>query len=125
MTEPVAANDAPAEEAPQDFNATKWECLIGIRTVNNTQLEISAVVDPLAMVPTKGGENRPDKTIPAVYFVDWFERNKLFLVSMCEREYTQYVNLHRLTAGRKAVAPPAVGLVDVSGQRLGSNDTTQ
>jgi hypothetical protein len=118
--------DQPEEKG---FEETAWHTMIGIQTppglTGAGTLHIRAVVTPTAIIPGPGDTQEPDKTIPAVHFTQWFERNKGHLVAMWEVEYAQYMNLRRMSLPLQEPGPPALALVDVEGQRLGSNDTTQ
>jgi hypothetical protein len=113
-------DNTPEQPAgPRDFNAEPWQVIIGLRSDSEGERVITGMaVTPEAVMPP---DNRPDKRIPAVYFAQWLDRNMEQLQHMAGVEYTQYMNLRRLT--EKPGHPPSLALVDPSGQRLGTDRT--
>lgn len=130
------SNDTtPAQDqdsAPADgFNDQPWQVLIGIRGTpdpknpgNMTEgLLFGMACTPDGMVEGPTGL-RPDKTLEAVHFAQWLDRNKGAIVSLWRTEYVQYMNLKRLSdrgvPGLRVVGADEMpqGLVDGSGRPL-------
>jgi hypothetical protein len=121
--------EAGEQQPPNPFNTQDWLVLVGLRqrkegdpqSTYPNDVIVGMTATPAVFVPTAHG-NRPDKTIPAVHFGLWLDRNLPALFKLWEVEYAQYANLARRStpAGR----PPELALVDPTGQRL-STDTTQ
>jgi hypothetical protein len=108
---PGAANDdEPAGGA--EFNKVPWHVLIGLRVATNPA-NPSDMTPGLVYGMAAGGEvivdtpagPRPDKTNEAVHFAQWFERNFTHLHALWHTEYTQYMNLRRLSERDKPAVP--------------------
>lgn len=127
MNHPMS-NDTPTPQDEQpaapDFNAIPWQVLIGIRATTDPSrphqhiagLEVQMAAAADVMVDTPAGR-RPDKTIESVHFAQWFDRNKEHLVALWRTEYTQYMNLRRLTE-REKPAIPGLKIVAPDGSSL-------
>jgi hypothetical protein len=132
-------NTTAAPELP-DFEQTPWHGMIGVRTIPLAGAEllakadpelaemlkkvqpgileipdVRAVCSPLAAVERAAGGVHFDRTMPAVYFIDWFNRNKQALWGMAMHEHAMYCNLKRAT---ERTGQSALKLVDSQGERL-------
>jgi hypothetical protein len=114
--------DSPPANEADDFNKAPWHALVGIMSGDTIatagDMRIQVMLDARGMVPDGKGNSVPDKTIAAVHFADWLERNKQSIVNLWQVEYTQYMNMKRMTAPKPGAN---LSLVDKTGQRLGTD----
>lgn len=124
--------DEPETPAGNGFQDLPWVVLLGLRQRKPGEAAAGTLVlpqglaygmsaDPTVYLPTPQGP-QPDKTVPAVHFGLWLDRNLPYLIAMWEQQYVQYMNLRMRSqpVGR----PPELALVDTRGERL-STDVTQ
>ncbi len=125
-TEDAGQND----EQPASFHAQPWQVLIGIRSAsdpaNPSNMTEGLIIDMVAsaeVMQDSAQGPRPDKTVEAVHFAQWFNQNKAHLVALWRTEYVQYMNLRRLSErgvpGLRVVGANEVpGLVGADGSKL-------
>lgn len=121
---PPETND---ERTADGFNDQPWQVLVGIRGTpdpKNPSNMTEGLLFGMAATPEAMTDGRPDKTMEAVHFAQWFDRNKEHIAALWRTEYVQYMNLRRLSErgipGLRVVgADEAPGqLVDGSGKPL-------